>query len=277
MMSLQMLTNEEKLRGLSQVMHGKEKSWFNNLEVANRQSWSRFLTCFVRDFKTGVSNAPLSGGFDKKVCIADEEVDSCDKDLTGFSSSRYECDDEDTWSDSSSKSVEDFVAYEEYWRAMLDIAYHAELQDVEDLLDERNLLSTSSSSEGEVEVYQDALSMQGVGKPCLDQHVEVHYRVLDLVCSRKETTLAIDAMEIGIRTAYESGITCKEEGTVNLASDEVWDQFLSCLSNDVVIEQVIEEQVADDCGDKEALPKLVLWHFNQAYDKQDEYVCFSMS
>ncbi|KAI5071827.1 hypothetical protein GOP47_0014078 [Adiantum capillus-veneris] len=134
------------------------------------------------------------------------------------------------------------------WKAMLDVAYHAEVQDIEDLVDESDLLSISSSSEGEVEVCEDALSMQGVGQPFLDQHVEVHYRVRELVCSRRETSLAIDVVETGICAACERGITCKEEGTINLVGDEVWDQFLSCLSNDMVIEQVFEEQIAKADG-----------------------------
>ncbi|KAI5062816.1 hypothetical protein GOP47_0021363, partial [Adiantum capillus-veneris] len=48
-------------------------------------------------------------------------------------SSGYDCDDEDAWSDSSSTYVEDFLAYDEDWKAMLDIAYHAGVQDIEDL------------------------------------------------------------------------------------------------------------------------------------------------
>ncbi|KAI5068827.1 hypothetical protein GOP47_0017172 [Adiantum capillus-veneris] len=119
--------------------------------------------------------------------------------------------------------------------------------------------------------------MQGVGQLCLDQHVKVHYRVPKMVCSRREIAPTIDVMETGICAICESGVTCKEEDTANLAGDEVWDQIFSCFSNDVVIEQVTEEQVAIDCGDKEALPELVLGHFGQVYDKQEESVCFSMS
>ncbi|KAI5083685.1 hypothetical protein GOP47_0003428 [Adiantum capillus-veneris] len=55
-------------------------------------------------------------------------------------------------------------------------------------------------------------------------------------------------METDTCVACESQVTCEEEGTANLAGDAVWDQFLSCLSNDVVIKQVFEEQVAKADG-----------------------------
>ncbi|KAI5080178.1 hypothetical protein GOP47_0005657 [Adiantum capillus-veneris] len=112
-----------------------------------------------KDFKTAL----LGGRFDQKACIA--EVDSYDEDVTGFTSRGYESgyeDDEDAWSDSSSSSMEDFAAfatYDEDWKAMLDLAYHAEVQDFEDLVEEDGLLSTSGSSEGEVEDLEDLFSL----------------------------------------------------------------------------------------------------------------------
>ncbi|KAI5069799.1 hypothetical protein GOP47_0016100 [Adiantum capillus-veneris] len=122
--------DEAKLKALPLVLQGHAKAWFHGVDVADRQSWSRVRTCFVRDFKT-----PLLGGrFDQKVCIA--EVDSYNEDVTGFASSRYESGDEDALSDSSSSSMEDFAAfatYDEDWKVMLDLAYYVEVKTLKTL------------------------------------------------------------------------------------------------------------------------------------------------
>ncbi|KAI5056000.1 hypothetical protein GOP47_0029521 [Adiantum capillus-veneris] len=154
MMSLQMLTNKAKLRGLSQVMQGKAKAWLNNLEVANRQSWSRVRASFVRDFKTKVSKTQLDGRFDQEVCrksILDKEV-SCDAALTGSATTKM------------LGVIQAPVLWRILWlmkkigKPCLTLPTMQKCK-IEDLVDRSDFLSTSSSSEGEVEVCQDALSM----------------------------------------------------------------------------------------------------------------------
>ncbi|MCO5607420.1 hypothetical protein L7F22_061616, partial [Adiantum nelumboides] len=67
--------------------------------------------------------------------------------------------------------------------------------------------------------------MQGVGQPCLGEHVEVHGEVSEFVCSHGELTLADDSMETDTGAAYEREDPCNKEGA-NLAGDEVFDEHV---------------------------------------------------
>ncbi|KAI5063594.1 hypothetical protein GOP47_0022141 [Adiantum capillus-veneris] len=75
--------------------------------------------------------------------------------------------------------------------------------------------------EAEAVVCRSDLSMQGVGQPRLDGHVEVCFEVLEFVCSRAELAPTEDSMETDTGAAYEREAPCKEEGDTNLAGDQV--------------------------------------------------------
>ncbi|KAI5075833.1 hypothetical protein GOP47_0009909 [Adiantum capillus-veneris] len=55
-----------------------------------------------------------------------------------------------------------------------------------DLIEEQALENDLQELEVETEVCRSDLSMQGVGQPCLGEHVEGHFEVSEFVCSRGE-------------------------------------------------------------------------------------------
>ncbi|KAI5081397.1 hypothetical protein GOP47_0004580 [Adiantum capillus-veneris] len=93
-----------------------------------------------------------------------------------------------------------------------------------DLIEEQVFEDDLQELGTEVVVGQVDLSMQGVGQPCLDGHVEVHFEVLEFVCVRGELAPADDSMETDTGAAYKSEAPCNEEGDANLAGDEVFDE-----------------------------------------------------
>ncbi|KAI5056134.1 hypothetical protein GOP47_0029655 [Adiantum capillus-veneris] len=102
--------------------------------------------------------------------------------------------------------------------------------------------------------------MQGVGQPCLGEHVEVCFEVSVLVCSRGELAPADDSMEADTGAAYEREAPCREEGA-NLAGDEV-----------------VEEQVTALAGHVPEYKKVALEPCLEGFDTglQRDQVCFAM-
>ncbi|KAI5071947.1 hypothetical protein GOP47_0014198 [Adiantum capillus-veneris] len=82
----------------------------------------------------------------------------------------------------------------------------------------------------EAVVDQVDLSMQGVGQPCLDGHVELYFEVSEFVCSRGEIAPADNSMETDTGAAYKGEVPCREEGDTNLAGDEVFDEQVEALA-----------------------------------------------
>ncbi|KAI5066720.1 hypothetical protein GOP47_0019344 [Adiantum capillus-veneris] len=83
--------------------------------------------------------------------------------------------------------------------------------------------------EAQAEVCRSNLSMQGVGQPCLGEHVEVCFEVPEFVCGRGELTPADDSMETDTDAAYKGEAPCREEGDTNLADDEVFEEQVKAL------------------------------------------------
>ncbi|KAI5082447.1 hypothetical protein GOP47_0002190 [Adiantum capillus-veneris] len=113
----------------------------------------------------------------------------------------------------------------------------------------------------EVVVDQADLSMQGVGQPCLDGHVEVYFEVSEFVCSRGELAPANDSMETNTAATYKREVPCKEEGATNLAGDEVFEEKVVALAGHVL-----------EYG------KVALEPFTEGLDAglQREHVCLAM-
>ncbi|KAI5085035.1 hypothetical protein GOP47_0001204 [Adiantum capillus-veneris] len=70
MMSMQIVSNEAKLRVVLMVMRGKAKAWFEGLEVADRQSWQMVRALFIQDFKKQISPIDL----DTKLKVLKQDV-----------------------------------------------------------------------------------------------------------------------------------------------------------------------------------------------------------
>ncbi|KAI5060766.1 hypothetical protein GOP47_0025186 [Adiantum capillus-veneris] len=87
--------------------------------------------------------------------------------------------------------------------------------------------------------------MQGVGQPCLGEHVEGYFEVSELVCSRGELAPADDSMEADTDAVYESEAPCKEEGAANLAGDEVFEQDKALAGQALKYEELFLEPVTE--------------------------------
>ncbi|MCO5609404.1 hypothetical protein L7F22_063630 [Adiantum nelumboides] len=99
------------------------------------------------------------------------------------------------------------------------------------------------------------------GKPFHDQrHVEVH-RVPESVGGREEVSPAADSVETDEDAALECGLSCVEEEKgftlqdcdAYMESDKVWDEFMSCLVDDEMCEQVYSKEEAMACHPVDAL------------------------
>ncbi|KAI5070822.1 hypothetical protein GOP47_0015165 [Adiantum capillus-veneris] len=110
-----------------------------------------------------------------------------------------------------------------------------------DLIEEQVFEDDLQELGTEVVVGQVNLSMQGVGQPCLDQHVEVHFEVSEFVCGRGELALADDSMETDTGAVYKSEAPCNKEGAANLAGDEVFEQVEALASHTPEYEKVALE------------------------------------
>ncbi|KAI5057846.1 hypothetical protein GOP47_0027861 [Adiantum capillus-veneris] len=103
-----------------------------------------------------------------------------------------------------------------------------------DLIEEQVFEDDLQEIEAEVEVCSVHLSMQGVGQPCLGEHVEVHGEVSRFVCVCGELAPADDSMEADTGATYEREAPCNEEGVANLAGDEVFDEQVEALAGHVL-------------------------------------------
>ncbi|KAI5080237.1 hypothetical protein GOP47_0005716 [Adiantum capillus-veneris] len=130
-----------------------------------------------------------------------------------------------------------------------------------DLIEEQVFEDDLQELGTEAVVDQVDLSMQGVGQHCLDGHVEVYFEVSEFVCSRGELAPADDSMETHTSAAYKGEVPCKEEGTTNLAGDEVFD-----------------EQVEARAGHTLEYEKVALEPFSEGLDTglQRDHVCLVM-
>ncbi|KAI5071805.1 hypothetical protein GOP47_0014056 [Adiantum capillus-veneris] len=98
------------------------------------------------------------------------------------------------------------------------------------LIEEQVFEDDLQELEEETEVCRSDLSMQGVGQPCLGEHVEAYFEVSEFVCGRGELAPEDDSMETDTGAAYESEAPCKEEGATNLVGDEVFDEQVEALT-----------------------------------------------
>ncbi|KAI5069845.1 hypothetical protein GOP47_0016146 [Adiantum capillus-veneris] len=89
--------------------------------------------------------------------------------------------------------------------------------------------------------------MQGVGQLCLGGHVEGYFEVLEFVCSRGERAPENDSMETNTGAAYKGEVPCNEEGSANLAGDEVFEEQVEALagcalkSEELVLMPILED------------------------------------
>ncbi|KAI5056037.1 hypothetical protein GOP47_0029558 [Adiantum capillus-veneris] len=130
-----------------------------------------------------------------------------------------------------------------------------------DLIEEQALENDLQELGTEAVVGQVDLSMQGVGQPCLDGHVEGYFEVSEFVCSRGELAPVDDSMETDTSTAYESSAPCNKEGATNLAEDEVFDEQVKALAGHALeYEKVVLEPILEGLDTS----------------LQREHVCFTM-
>ncbi|KAI5074964.1 hypothetical protein GOP47_0010925 [Adiantum capillus-veneris] len=105
---------------------------------------------------------------------------------------------------------------------------------VSDLIEEQVFENDLQELEAEIEVCRSDLYMQGVGQPCLCEHVEVCFEVSEFVDGRGELAPASDSMEADIGAAYEREAPWYEEGISNLAGDEVLVEHVVVLAGHVL-------------------------------------------
>ncbi|KAI5081290.1 hypothetical protein GOP47_0004473 [Adiantum capillus-veneris] len=87
--------------------------------------------------------------------------------------------------------------------------------------------------------------MQGVGQPCLGEHVEVYFEVSEFVCGRGELAPADDSMEADTGAVYEREAPCKGEGAASLAGDEVCEQVEALVGHVLDYEKVALESFTE--------------------------------
>ncbi|KAI5074958.1 hypothetical protein GOP47_0010919 [Adiantum capillus-veneris] len=102
------------------------------------------------------------------------------------------------------------------------------------LIEEQVFEDDLQKLEVEAEVCSVDLSMQGVGQPCLGEHVEVYLELPDFVGSRGELAPVDDSMEADAGAAYEHLAPCREEGDTSLADDEVFVEQVFVLAGHVL-------------------------------------------